>query len=136
MLDRTLLALANQRGSAEDYGEHGQTVDDLHDRVEPAWHHVGIEHAPDNQIDRCFAAAFTPSFEVGDLVFEDALDIVGAVARLRNGRRVNINLDVCWMACQHIGFEFGRHDHHEHHPSLIESGIHFGGGQRYGPFEL
>src|SRR5262245_9686334 len=68
MLDRTLLALANQRGSAEDDGEHGQTIDDLYDRVEPAWHHVGIEHASDDQIDRCFAAAFTPSSEVVDLV--------------------------------------------------------------------
>jgi hypothetical protein len=82
-------ALANQR----DHGEDGQTIDDLHDGVEPAWRHVGIEHAPDDQIDRCFAAAFTPSFEGGDVVHENALDLAGAVARLHRGPRININLD-------------------------------------------
>ena len=35
MLDRALLALADERGAGQDHREHGDVVDDLHDGGEP-----------------------------------------------------------------------------------------------------
>src|SRR5215470_11047918 len=52
MLDRALLALADERSSGQDYGEHGEIVDDLHHRVEPARLQVRVELCAGHDLDR------------------------------------------------------------------------------------
>src|SRR5215471_10940178 len=68
MLDRALLALADERGSGQDHGEHGEIVDDLHHRGEPARLQVRVELCARDYFDRQAHQSFAPGDELCDVV--------------------------------------------------------------------
>src|SRR5262249_48032864 len=93
MLDRALLALADERSSGQDYGEHGEIVDDLHHRVEPARFQVRIELCAGHDLDRGTHQSFASGDEFRDVVDDDVLDVGHAIEGLGHGGAIYVDLN-------------------------------------------
>src|SRR5215470_16591878 len=93
MLDRALLALADERGSGQDYGEHGEIVDDLHHRGEPARFQVRVELCAGHDLDRRTHQPLASADELRDVVDDDALDVGHAIEGLGHGSGIYVDLN-------------------------------------------
>src|SRR3974390_1001743 len=89
MLERAVLALAQNGGAGEKNGEHGDVVDDLIDRHEPALLHVRIEAGSTLEPDQV-PVARTVSVTPEGLNFarHDLVDVSRSPTRLAHGRRI------------------------------------------------
>jgi len=94
MLDRALLALADQRDAGQDDGQGGDLIDHLRHRREPSGVQVGIEIGAQDKIDRRAAGDAARIHEVLHFVGYCGLQVGGAVAGLSYRRGVDIDLDL------------------------------------------
>ena len=100
MLDRPMLALANERGAGQNDREHGDVADDLHHRGEPFRLEIGVEHDAESEVDRlnfrsaqgCGGSCSACGVGLHHLV-DDLLQVGPAIAGLRDRRRIHIDLD-------------------------------------------
>src|SRR5215813_10034315 len=106
MLDRALLALADERGSGQDHGEHGEIVDDLHHRGEPARLEVRVELCARDYFDRQAHQSFAPGDELGDVVDDHVLDVGHAIKRLGHGGGIYVDLNRGLPPLENIRLEF------------------------------
>ena len=87
-------SLADQRGAGQDDGQHGDVVDDLHQRAEPGLGQVGVEAHAYRQAHRRLGAGAVAACELVDLVGDDLLDVVAAGEGLAHAGGVHIELDL------------------------------------------
>src|SRR5262245_48792927 len=85
MLHRALLTLRDERCSRQDYCQHGNIIDDLHDGREPVRIEVRIELGADHDIDWRYNRSLSASLEVSQLLRDDGLNVDGAAGG-RHGR--------------------------------------------------
>src|SRR5262245_25734452 len=93
MLDRALLTLADERGSGQDHGEHGEIVDDLHHRGEPARLEVRVELCAGHDLDRGAHQSLASGDELRDIVDDDVLDVGHAIEGLGHGSGIYVDLN-------------------------------------------
>mmetsp|Transcript_91075 Transcript_91075/g.253589 ORF Transcript_91075/g.253589 Transcript_91075/m.253589 type:complete len:276 (+) Transcript_91075:783-1610(+) len=132
VLDGAVLALADQRGAGQDDGEHGDVVDDLHQRTEPGVLQVGVEAHAHRQVDRWRGAAAVPQHETVDLGRDDLLHIAAAGEGLAHPRRVDIELQPRLAPGQHVALEAGRDDEHEGVVAAVHAGVDLAGRDQFG----
>src|SRR5262249_34576805 len=106
MLDRALLALADERSSGQDHGEHGEIVDDLHHRGEPARLQVRIELCTGHDLDRGTHQSFASADELRDIVDDDVLDVGHAIERLGHGSGIYVDLNRGLPPLENVLLEF------------------------------
>ncbi len=93
MLDRALLALADERRAGQDYGQHSEVVDHLHHRGEPARLQIRVELCANNHFDRRTHQSFASGDELCDVVDDDVLDVGLAIEGLGNRGGIYVDLN-------------------------------------------
>ena len=131
VLDRAMLALADQRRARKDHRQHGDAGDDVDDRAEPHLAELRIVAGADIERDRNFAAAGKAVQIFADGVVDDLLDVGVAGKGLRHARGVDIELQLRLSTGKHIPFEIRRDIEHEGGCSAIQPGVHLGGGNDF-----
>ena len=108
MLDRALLALADQRGTGQDHGQQRDLIDDLRHRRKPRRLQIGIELRADDEIDgQALTSPFAAGNEVLHFVRYGGPEIAGAIAGLRNSRCIDIDLDLGLALGENVGLKSG-----------------------------
>jgi hypothetical protein len=73
MFDSALFPLPDERCAGQNHRQHGDVIDDLHDRGEPIGIHVGIELGTDHDIGGLVQRTFAARLELGYLLRDDGL---------------------------------------------------------------
>jgi hypothetical protein len=108
-------------GAGEDHGQQRDLIDHLRHCREPRGLQVRIEFDADDQIDGCaFGTRPLPAGEeVLHLVRYRSAEIAGAVTRLRDRRRVDIDLNFGLALREDIGLKVRRNLNHEQEFALV-----------------
>jgi hypothetical protein len=109
-LDRAVLALANQRGSGQDQGDQGDTVDDRHHPGEPGLLQGRVEAHPRHEIDRRRCAAPAALNELRHLTDDDLLRVAAAREGLAHARRIHVELDFRTSVAQDVALKVNGND--------------------------
>src|SRR5262245_56374041 len=93
MLEGPVLALTDQRRTAEEYGQQRDGVDDLHHRHEGRGFEIRIELRPDHEVHRRLGACLWTLEKGRELLRDDALDVTRTGGSLRHSGGVHVELD-------------------------------------------
>src|SRR5690606_35256535 len=105
MLDRAMLALANESRARQYDGQHGDVVDHLHDAAEPAPVERWIEAISHCEVDGDGRIATIALDESCRLLRDDRLDIAAARECLADARSIDVELNGGAAACQNVPLE-------------------------------
>ena len=119
VFQRSVLALADQRGTGQNDRQHRNVVDELHHRPEPRLRQIRIEAVALHNLHGCGCAA-VPRQERGNLPLDDLLDIPAPGERLRHARGVDVQLNCGRTPRQDILLEAVRY----HDDERIRSVVH------------
>ena len=125
MLDGALLALADQRRTGQDHGDHGEIVDDLHHRSEPARLQIRIELCMRNHLDQSTRQSFPSRHELGHIVDDHVLDVGHPVEGLGNRGCIDVDLNGRLPPGKNIRLELRGNFDDIHEPLRIHPRIDF-----------
>ena len=130
VLDRAVLALADQRRPGQDDRQRRDLVDDGHDAVEPGRVPVRIVGLSDDDLDRARRRVLRAPEEAGDLVREDIPDVAGADAGLLHGGRIDVDLQFGLRPARRSASYARRDDDDKHIRPIIHQAVDLRGPDR------
>src|SRR6476661_2066707 len=93
MLNGTLLALANERGAREHYGNHSEIAYDLHYRCEPTRVEIRVKFRCNDDLDWKADSSFPAGDELRHIVIYDILDVSHTVECLCRSGGIHVDLN-------------------------------------------
>ena len=130
-----MFTFTDQCGTRENDGQHGDLIDNFHDGSEPGLLERRIKAHPYHKVHGRDIVGSNPLEKSGDFPQDNLLNVAGAGKRLAHARRVDIELDVGRLACQHITLEVWWNIQGKSNSAFVHAGVHFFGRSHRDRFE-